>query len=149
MRLICAAVAAAVLVAMLIAALLLPESSTGVVEFGTADQFGIGGLGVVLAAGILALGRSRVDADAAGVRVRNILGTHALPWSAVRAVRFERDSAWATLELANGDEIAVLAVQAIDKRRAVEAVEGLRALLAAARLREPPPPPKPPLLYED
>jgi hypothetical protein len=133
MRQICAAVAALVLAAMVVAALTLPESSVGVVQFGTADQFAIGGLGLLLAAGILLLGRARVDADGAGVRVRNILGTHTLPWAAVRAVRFDRKAAWATLELQGGEEIAVLAVQAMDKERAVAAVEGLRALLAASR----------------
>ncbi|WP_448623590.1 PH domain-containing protein [Geodermatophilus sp. URMC 64] len=133
MRQICAAVAAVVLAAMIVAALTLPESSVGVVRFGVADQVAIGGLGVLLAGGILLLGWARVDADAAGVRVRNILGTHTLPWTAVRAVRLERTSAWATLELQGGEEIALLAVQAVDKERAVAAVEGLRALLTASR----------------
>jgi hypothetical protein len=73
-----------------------------------------------------------VDADARGIRVRNILGDHELPWSIVRAVRFDRHSPWATLLLTNGDELAVLAVQAADKERAAVAVEGLRALLAAS-----------------
>ena len=72
---------------------------------------------------ILALGRSRVDADAEGVRVRNIVVRHELPWTAVRAVAFARTSAWATLQLENDDEVALLAVQAVDKERAVRAVE--------------------------
>jgi hypothetical protein len=133
MRLVCAVVAAVVLVVMVVVAVLLKSSSTGVVSFGTSDQLSMVGLGVLLAAGILLLARSRVDADAGGVRVRNILGSHALPWAAVRAVRFERSSAWASLLLVTGEEIAVLAVQAADGERAVAAVEGLRALLGAAR----------------
>ena len=101
---------------------------------------------MLLGAGILLLGRSRVDADEHGVRVRNILGRHELPWSAIRAVRFDRNSAWASLLLANDDELAMLAVQAGDRMRAVQAVEGLRALLAHAKSLEPA---KPPLLYDD
>ena len=42
--------------------------------------------------------------------------------------------------LRNGDEVALFAVQAVDRERAVRAVEGLRALLAAAQAQEPAPP---------
>jgi hypothetical protein len=146
MRLVCAGLAAAVLAVMVVVGVFLKSSSTGVVSFHTSDQIAVIGLGVVLAAGILLLARPRVDADEAGVRVRNILGSHDLPWSAVRAVRFERTSSWATLLLVTGEEIAVLAVQSADGERAAAAVEGLRALLAANR---PPEPPRPPLLYGD
>jgi hypothetical protein len=146
MRLVCAGVAAAVLAVMVIVAILLKSSSTGVVSFQTSDQVAMIGLGLLIAVGILLLGRPRVDADDAGVRVRNILGSHDLPWSAVRSVRFDRKSSWATLLLVTGEEVAVLAVQSADGERAVAATEGLRALLAANR---PPEPPRPPLLYDN
>jgi Bacterial PH domain len=129
----CAAVAAVVVVVVGIAALLLKSSSTGVVRFQTSDQVAVFLVGLAVAAGILALGRSRVDADAAGVRVRNVAGGRELPWSVVRAVRFDRKAAWASLQLTNGDEVPVLALMAVDRERAVAAVEGLRALLAASR----------------
>jgi hypothetical protein len=146
MRVICAGAAAAVLTVLVVVGVLLKSSSTGVVSFSTADQVAMIGLGVLLAAGILLLGRPRVDADATGIRVRNILGSHDLPWTAVRSVRFDPKSAWASLLLVTGEEIAVLAVQSADAERAVTAVEGLRALLAAHR---PPEPRRPPLLYDN
>ena len=146
MRLVCAGVAATVLAVMVIVAVLLKSSSTGVVSFQTSDQVAMIGLGLLLAVGILLLARPRVDADDAGVRVRNILGSHDLPWSAVRSVRFDRKSSWATLLLVTGEEVAVLAIQSADGERAVAATEGLRALLAANR---PPEPPRPPLLYDN
>jgi hypothetical protein len=145
MRLLCALVAAVVVAGMTVVALSLQSSSTGVVAFGPVDQVAIGGLGLVLGAGILFLGRSRVDADATGIRWRNVVLQHELPWSAVRAVAFDRKSSWASLVLRNHDEVAVFAVQAVDRERAVQAVEGLRALLAAARAQEPT---APPLLYD-
>jgi len=124
----------------------LKETTNSVVTYRTSDQVAMAGLGLVLAAGILFLGRSRVDADADGVRVRNVVVRHELPWQAVRAVRFDRKSAWASLLLENDDEISILAVQAVDKEHAVRAVEGLRALHAAARAKDPVPPP---LLYDN
>jgi len=146
MRQVCAAVAVVVVGYMLFAAFTLKTSSTGVVRFGIADQFAIGGLGLILGVGLLALGRSRVDADAEGIRFRNIALGHELPWTVVRAVAFERKSPWASLVLRNGDEVALLAIQAVDKQHALRAVQGLRDLLAAAQAKEPA---RPPLLYDD
>jgi hypothetical protein len=117
-----------------------------VVHFGEPDQFAIAGIGLALGGGILFLARSRVEADAVGLRVQNIVGRYELPWTAVEAIRFYDDSPWATLQLVTGEEMSVLAIQAVDKERAVAAVEALRALHTAAR---PPQPPKPPLLYDD
>jgi cytochrome c biogenesis protein CcdA len=145
MRLLCAALGVVVVAVMVFVAAGLKETTNTVVTYRTSDQVAMVGLGLVLAAGILFLGRSRVDADAEGVHVRNIVVHHQLPWQAVRAVRFDRKSAWASLLLENGDEISLLAVQAVDKDYAVRAVEGLRALRAEARANDPVPPP---LLYD-
>ena len=109
------------------------------------DQAALAGLGILLAVGVLLLCRSRVDADASGVRVRNLLIHHDLPWQSVRAVRFERKSAWGSLALENGDEVSLLGLQAVDGEYAARAVEGLRALHAAARANDPV---RPPLLYD-
>jgi cytochrome c biogenesis protein CcdA len=146
MRLLLAVLGLVVVAVMVFVAAGLKETTNSVVTYRTSDQVAMAGLGLVLAAGILFLGRSRVDADADGVRVRNVVVRHELPWQAVRAVRFDRKSAWASLLLENDDEISILAVQAVDKEHAVRAVEGLRALHAAARAKDPVPPP---LLYDN
>jgi hypothetical protein len=132
-----ALMAGALVVAMTVVAVLLKSSTTGVVAFHTSDQVAMVGLGLALGAGVLLVGRSRVDADAEGIRVRNVVMNHELPWSAVRAVRFNEHSPWATLVLANDDELAVSAVQAADGDRALVAVRGLRALLADHQARHP------------
>ena len=150
LRLLCAVAAAVVVGVMVVVALLLPSTPNTVVTYRFADQIAMVGLGLLLGAGVLLLGRSRVDADAEGIRVRNVVGRHALPWSAVRAVRFDRGSAWASLLLANDDELSLLAIQAGDKLHAVRAVEGLRALHAHAKAHaESLEPARPPLLYDD
>jgi Bacterial PH domain len=146
LRRICVVAAVVVVAFMVTGGVLLKASSSGEMSFKTSDQVALVLLGVLVAAGLLALGRPRVDADAEGIRVRNVLGGYRFPWEFVRAVRFERSSAWASLALANGDEIALMALQATDGERAAAAVEGLRALLAASR---GPVAPRPPLLYDD
>jgi hypothetical protein len=146
LRLICVCAAVAIMTVMTVVAVLLKSSTTGVVAFRTGDQVAMVGLGLALAAGVLWLARPRVDADAEGVAVRNVVGSYRLPWSFVQAVRFDRHSPWASLLLTNGEEVAVLAVQAADKQRALDAVQGLRALHAAATPADASP--RTPLLYE-
>lgn len=97
--------------------------------FPVADQVAMVLLGVLIAAAVLAFTRPRLDADAEGVRIRNVVGGYRLPWSVVRAVRFDDGSPWASLELVDDDLVAVMAVQAADGDRAVAAVRRLRALL--------------------
>jgi hypothetical protein len=104
--------------------------SEGDAGFGTADAVAMTGLGVVLGAAALSFTRARVVAGADGVRVRNVLGETGVPWQVVRSVRFDPGASWASLELQDDDTIPLLAVQANDGRRAVEAVEALRALHA-------------------
>src|SRR6266542_801471 len=101
--------------------------------FQAGDQIAMVGLGVLGALAILLFTRPRVEADSRGIRVRNVSGSYDLPWGVVRAVRFNRGAPWATLDLEDDDVVAVMAVQAADKEYAVEAVRGLRTLLAAHR----------------
>lgn len=100
--------------------------------FQRGDQTAMIGLGVLLGLGVLCFCRPRVTADDSGVRVRNVIGGYDLPWSVVRAVRFDRNSAWAHLELENDDQVPLHALQAVDKDYAVDGVRTLRALHSAA-----------------
>ena len=128
------AVVAAVLIvlAFTAVAVLLRRGSSGEgVVFGTGDQVAMGVLGLLVAGGVLLLARPSVTADAAGLRVRNIVASHDVPWEVVREVSFRNGSPWAVLELADDDQLAILAVQAADGDRAVAAVRGLRRLHAA------------------
>jgi hypothetical protein len=129
-RIVVAAVALAILVVTTVIVLRLPTSSVGVVAFGTVDQVAMFGLGLLVAAAVLWLGRPRVEANEHGIRVRNIATGQDLSWAQVAAVRFERKSSWATLMLRNGDELSVVALQAWDGERTLTAVRGLRSLLA-------------------
>jgi len=101
-------------------------------KFERGDQTAMIGLGILIALGILAFCRPRVIADAAHIKIRNVVGGYDLPWSVVRAVRFDRNSPWATLELANDEQVSVHALQAADKDYAVDGVRALRALHSSA-----------------
>jgi len=100
-------------------------------QFARGDQVAMIGLGVLIGLGIMAFARPRVRADADGIRVRNVVGGYELPWSVVRAVRFDRNSPWASLELHDDEAVQIHALQAADKEYAVEGVRTLRALHAA------------------
>jgi hypothetical protein len=108
------------------------STGDGYGKFQAGDQFAMIGLGVLGALGALVFTRPRVRADAAGVRIRNVVGGYDLPWAVVRSVRFDRNSAWAVLELHDDETVPVHALQAVDKEYAVAGVRTLRALHAAA-----------------
>ncbi len=111
-------------------------NETGAV-FETSDQVAFIVLGVLLAAGSLLLARPSLEADATGVRVRNLFGTTDLPWAVIRDVTFKRGAPWVTLDLQDDDLVSVLAIQAADKEHAVTAVRELRAMHAAHRVGVP------------
>ncbi|MGK5677755.1 PH domain-containing protein [Actinoplanes sp. URMC 104] len=101
-------------------------------SFQRGDQVAMIGLGILIGLGVLAFLRPRVVADAETIRIRNVIGGYELPWSVVRAVRFDRNSPWAQLELHDEEQVSIHALQAADKDYAVEGVRALRRLHAAA-----------------
>lgn len=107
---------------------LLKISSTGVI-FQTADQVAIGLLGVVIAGVVLTFARPRLRVGAAGLGVRNLFGERLIPWSDVVGVTFPRGARWARVDLPDDEYIPVMAIQAVDKDRAVEAMDKVRTLL--------------------
>ncbi|TDC59872.1 PH domain-containing protein [Micromonospora sp. KC207] len=128
-RLVCWVSAAALLVVFsLVATSLTGPTGEGYGTFQRGDQLAMIGLGVLGALGILLFTRPRVEADALGVRVRNVLGSYELPWEVVRGVRFDRGAPWASLELHDDDLLPMMALQAADKELAVQGVRALRRL---------------------
>lgn len=117
-----------VVVFALIATTLTGPTGNGFGTFQRGDQFAMIGLGVLFALGTLLFTRPRVEADARGVRVRNIVGSYELPWEVVRGIRFDRGAPWAALELYDDDLLPVVALQAADKQLAVDGVRALRRL---------------------
>lgn len=100
----------------------------GAATFQRGDQLAMIGLGLAGAIAILMFTRPRVEADARGVRVQNVISSYDLPWEVIRAVRFDRNASWASLELEDDDEVPMIALQAADKDRALTGVRRLREL---------------------
>jgi Bacterial PH domain len=114
-----------------IATALTGPTGEGNAVFRPGDQAAMIGLGVCGALGALAFARPRVWATEQGIRVRNVFQTLELPWNVVRSVRFDAGHPWAQLELEDDDTVSLLAIQAVDKEYAVDAIRGLRRLHAA------------------
>jgi hypothetical protein len=111
---------------------LLKIGSSGVV-FRTADQVGIALVGITLASLILLLARAKVRAGASGISVRNALAYKLIPWSDVVDVSFPLGARWARVDLADDEYTPVMAIQAVDKDRAVRAMDDLRSLMERYR----------------
>jgi hypothetical protein len=112
--------------------LLLKIRSSGVI-FQTADQVAIAALGVVIAGLVVLLARPRLRVGAVGLSVRNLLGYRLVPWSDVVGVSFPAGARWARIDLPDDEYIPLMAIQAVDKDRAVVAMDTVRALLAHYR----------------
>ena len=125
--------AAAVIVVVHIAVgALLKVGSTGVV-FQTSDQVAMVLLGVVIAAFVLLFTRPRLRVGAAGVAVRNLFTYRLIPWPDVVDVSFPHGARWARVDLPDDEYVPVMAIQAVDRERAVDAMDRVRGLIARYR----------------
>lgn len=120
-------VAAVVLGAFVVVSLLLRQSNTGV-RFGVSDQIAMMCVGVILAAASMLFATPRVRADASGIEVRNVLVGRKFSWREVLSVSFPDGASFARLELPEDEYYGMLAIQAVDRERAVQAVRALRGL---------------------
>lgn len=127
----CSVLAVLLLAAFVVVAVLLRNSHTGVV-FEPADQAAMIGIGILLSLGTMLLALPRVRADARGVEVRNVIATRRFAWTDVLSVSFPDGASWARFELPEDEYFSVMAVQAVDRDRAVLAVRALRRLHRAA-----------------
>lgn len=66
--------------------------------------------------------------DERGVVVRNLMSTRYVTWPEVVSVRFSGDRAWAQLDLSDGDQLAVMAIQSSDGASARQAAVRLASL---------------------
>jgi hypothetical protein len=111
---------------------LLKIGSSGVI-FQTADQVAIGVLGVIIGCLVLMFARPRLRVGPDGLAVRNLLGYRLIPWSDVVDVSFPTGARWARVDLPDDEYIPLMAIQSVDKERAVDAMDRVRALVVRYR----------------
>jgi hypothetical protein len=109
-------------------------------SWGGADQLMLVGFGVAIAAFLWRYASIRAEPRADGLRVRNLLLTRTVPWDDILAVRFPDGDPWVSLELADTDILAVMAIQRVDGERGREEAVRLATLLARRRSTPPPAP---------
>ena len=116
----------------IVVGVLLKIESSGVI-FHTADQVAIAVLGLVIGGAVLLFARPRLRVGPAGLAVRNLLGYRLIRWPDVVDVSFPAGSRWARIDLPDDEYFPVMAIQAVDKQRAVDAMDTVRSLLARYR----------------
>lgn len=83
-------------------------------EWQVGDQLALVGLGLGLAAFLGRYATIKAVPDGSGLMVRNLMLTRTVTWDEVIEVRFPDGAPWVTLELDDGDELAVMAIQRAD-----------------------------------
>jgi Bacterial PH domain len=124
--------AVVLVIAHVVIGLLLKVGSTGVI-FQTSDQIAMGVLGVVLAGLVLLFARPRLRVGPAGLSVRNVLSDRLVPWDDVVGVSFPVGARWARIDLPDDEYVPLMAIQSVDRDRAVAAMDAVRSLVARYR----------------
>ncbi len=128
-------VAAIVLVIHIVFGVLLTISDTGPENIGVSDQASIIIIGLIIACAVLLFTRPRLRVGKAGVSVRNLWSDRLFEWDRVRGLTYPDRGFGAQLLLPADEHIPVLAVQAGDGDRAVDAMERYRELEARYQSR--------------
>ena len=120
----CAAALLGVLVAI---AVLLP--SEGPTKWGPGSRISVVVFGLAIAYFLHRLASVRVETDADGATVVNILNRRRLEWAEVVGVRLSRDDAWMLVDISDGSSLAAMGVQRSEGALAEEQVRTFARLV--------------------
>ena len=94
------------------------------------DRIAFAGIGFAGAFVLMVLARPKAVADAAGLKVVNMLRTHRLEWAQIVTVNLRSGDPWVLLDLDDGTTLSVMGIQPADGLAAARsAVAELRALV--------------------
>lgn len=120
--------AAAILVLLGVVAVQLPTTGEG--AFGLGDRLALAGTGLLIAYVIHRLASVRAVPGPDGLVVRNVFLTTRLEWAQIVGVRFGGGNPWVTLDLDDGETLAVMGIQRADGEFAVAQSRRLATLVA-------------------
>lgn len=119
---------AGVCAAMVLTAVILPWS--GPASVGWYDRVGFVALAILLGWGLSRFALVGADPSETGLVVRNLLLTRRLEWAEVLGIRYGSGDPWVSLDLSDGDTLAVMAIQRADGKRATAEASRLATLIA-------------------
>jgi Bacterial PH domain len=114
--------------AMLVTGVILPWSGPAAV--GWYDRVGFLALALLLGWGLSRFALVGADPSENGLVVRNVLLTRRLEWPEVLGIRYGTGDPWVSLDLSDGDTLAVMAIQRADGERATAEAGRLATLIA-------------------
>ena len=100
----------------------------GVRNVGSADQWAIMLIGVVVTGGILLLTRPRLRVGPSGVAVRNLIGERLFGWDEIVGITYPERGSSAWLEFPMDEHVPILAIRVGDGESAIAAMERAREL---------------------
>jgi hypothetical protein len=120
---------------LLFGVLALVVPSTGLPGWSALDSWLLFGFGVLVAAAMWRFAALRAIPSPGGLVVRNVLLTRTVAWGQITRVRFAGGDPWVVLDLSDGEQLAVMAVQKSDGGFARAESRRLAALVQAGRGR--------------
>jgi hypothetical protein len=105
---------------------------------GAPDRLAIAGFGVAVAWFMWRYASLAAVPSDTGLRVRNLLTTRDLDWAEIVDVHLVVGAPWVTLDLDDGDTLAVMAIQKADGAFGRAEASRLAGLVAAHAAPEPP-----------
>ena len=122
-RVVSTSLGVAILVGSIALTIALPE------RFGVMDRFTCALIGVGVAAFMSRYATIHARPTAKGLWVRNLGPGELVPWEEITTLRFSEGMPWPRLDLADGMDMAVMAIQRSDGPRSVEEAQRLADLI--------------------
>lgn len=120
---------------LLFAVLAVVVPSTGLRGWTLVDSALLFGFGALVAGAMWRFASLRAVPSPTGLVVRNVLLTRTVTWDQISRVRFAGGDPWVVLDLTDGEQLAVMAVQKADGEQARAQARRLVALAQAGQAR--------------
>lgn len=122
-RVVSLAVGAGILIASVVLAIALPE------RFAVMDRFTCAGIGIAVAAFMTRYATIHARPTAEGLFVRNLGPGELVPWDQIDSIRFSQGMPWVRIDLTDGLDMAVMAIQRADGPRSLAEAQRLADLV--------------------